>query len=110
AASTPYISAIRPGLPEHFGLGLLFWWGLAPATNLLAAFGLIRAIRTRSPIVPIGIAALIYEFAWLTIFRLDDFRHLMPIAPVVAVLATYSLQRLAREREGAIFWGTIGLI
>lgn len=110
AASTPYISAIRPGLPQHFGLGLLFWWGLAPATNLLAILGLIRAIRDHSPIVPIGIAGLIYEFAWLTIFRLDDFRHLLPIAPVVAVLAVYGLQRLVSEREDAVFWGAIGLI
>jgi hypothetical protein len=96
-----YVSSTQPGLPEHFGPGLLFWWGFSP---LLALFGLAAIVlsgRNRESIAQLAMVCLLFAAAFLTIFRLDDFRHLLPVTPLIPVLALYAVYRLNSEERWA---------
>lgn len=89
-----YAASAQPGLPEHFGPGLLLWWGFAPVVALCALIGLLLAGYKRHPILQIASTVLLFALAFLTVFRLDDFRHLLPVTPLITVLAMYAVYQV----------------
>lgn len=96
-----YAPTIQPGLPENFGFGLLFWWGFAPPMMLGALWGVYKGVREKEPVLWLVAIVAIVELAFLTIFGLDDFRHLLPVLPLISILAIYGFSRIPANATGA---------
>jgi len=94
-----YRNVFQPGLPDDFGPGLVLWWGFGPLVNLCALAGIVLAIRERTALRNVALPIFLFELAWLTVFKLDDFRHLLPVLPLLAVCAVAGIARLSRGNE-----------
>ncbi len=96
-----YAPTFQPGLPGNFGLGLLLWWGFGPALTVLAVIGAVVAIKNRNAILSLlALVSILFEFAFLTVFALSDFRHLFPVQPLLAILAVSGMRSLTRRFGG----------
>lgn len=106
--SSIYAASNQPGLPQHFGPGLLLWWGFSPVLALLGLAGIVIAARKSDHVLQVANIALLFALAFLTIFRLDDFRHLLPITPLIPVLACYAIYKYAVDQR-RIHWGLLAI-
>ncbi len=98
SSSHLYTASLQPGNPAHFGVGLVLWWGFSPLVGVLAFGACVAAIVRRSQISEIVAIVASFDLAFLTIFRLDDLRHLLPVAPLMVILAIWGLRTIAKSR------------
>lgn len=98
------------GLPEHYGIGLLLWWGLAPITNVLAIAGALIAIRRQHPIASLVLLIALFYLAWLTVLNLIDFRHLLPVMCFLPILAAYCIRTAIQPDASRAHWAFLGVV
>lgn len=98
------------GLPEHYGIGLLLWWGLAPLTNALAVAGAALAIRRGSAVAGLALIVALFYVAWLSVLNLIDFRHLLPAMALLPVLAAYFIRAVLAPSESRCHWAFLGIL
>jgi len=104
-ASHVYTASLQPGYPAHFGAGLILWWGFSPLIGMLALTACVIAILRKSKACELVGLVASFDLAFLTIFRLDDFRHLLPTAPLIAILAIWGLRSIIQDNAALLFAG-----
>ncbi|HLW38173.1 MAG TPA: hypothetical protein VKR99_07070, partial [Candidatus Eremiobacteraceae bacterium] len=96
------------GLPQHYGAGLLLWWGLAPITNVLALVGAFFAIRRKHEVAGLVLIISLFYLAWLTVLNLIDFRHLLPVMALLPILAAYCIRTAIQPNASRAHWPFLG--
>lgn len=105
ARTNVYAASSQPGVPGHFAPALVLWWGFSPLVGLLALSACVIAIRRKAILCELAGIVAGFDLAFLTVFRLDDLRHLLPLAPLIAILAVWAIRAIVRSRN-ALFFAT----
>lgn len=86
-----YASFLEPGLPGNYAPGLLLWWGFSPVIGLLAGTACVLAIRRKQQISELAAIAALFDLAYLTVFQYGGMRDLLPVVPLISILAAYTI-------------------
>jgi hypothetical protein len=93
-AANVFDSQNMPGLPILYGLDVLFNWGFSPPFMTLVLAGIALALRSRDRACAVLVPLALLELAFMTLFGEGDFRRLLPVVPLTAVIGVYAASKL----------------
>lgn len=94
-----YAASVRPGLPSHYALGLIFWWGISPVVGLLSGCFIFSALFNKPRLLEIVAILALFNLSYLTLFQYGGMRDLLPAIPLIVVLAIEAILNLFPERQ-----------